>query len=92
MSDLFSLNYKDLLKGLIMAVLTPVLVIIQQSVEIGELTFNWKQIVVASIAGAVAYLIKNFFTAPNLNYPTSKEGEGAVIPTKGFKQSNNDKP
>lgn len=63
-SKLFSLNYGDILKGLIMAVGTPVLLIIQQSIANGEVTFNWKQIGMAAIAGGVAYLLKNFFTPP----------------------------
>lgn len=61
-STLFSLTLKDGLKALIMAILTPVLYIIQQSVAAGTLTFNWHQIEIAAVAGAVGYLIKNFFT------------------------------
>lgn len=53
---------RDLLRGLLMAVLTPVLVIVQQSIEGGELVFNWKAIGIAAVAGGVAYLIKNLFT------------------------------
>ena len=61
-SVLFSIELKDLFKGLLMAILTPALLIVQQSLELGSLTFNWKQIAMASIAGAVAYLVKNFLT------------------------------
>jgi hypothetical protein len=44
-----------------MAVLTPAILIIQQSLEAGTLTFNWKHIAMASVAGGFAYLVKNFF-------------------------------
>ena len=41
-------------------VLTPALLIIQQSLEANSLTFNWHQIGMAAVAGGGAYLIKNF--------------------------------
>jgi len=61
-SKQFSINWKDIIRGLLMAVLTPVILIIQQSISAGEFTFNWKQIGMAAIAGGFAYLVKNFFT------------------------------
>jgi len=61
-SEQFSLNIQDILKGLLMAVLTPALFIIQQSLDKGEFIFNWKQVGIAAVAGGVAYLIKNFLT------------------------------
>lgn len=61
-SSFLSLNWKDLAKGFLMAVLTPVFVIVQQSLELGELTLNWKSIALSAVAGGVAYLVKNFFT------------------------------
>jgi hypothetical protein len=63
-SNLFSLGWKDAAKGLLMAVLTPVFVVIQQSLNAGTLVFEWNSILVAALAGGVAYLTKNFFTAP----------------------------
>jgi hypothetical protein len=63
-SKLFSVNMKDFLKGLLMSVLTPVIVIIEQSVSAGSLTFDWKVITLAAIGGFLAYMTKNFFTPP----------------------------
>lgn len=63
-SNFLAINWSDVGKGLIMAVLTPCVLIIQQSIEAGNLTFNWKQIGVAAVAGGLAYLVKNFFTPP----------------------------
>lgn len=59
-SKQFSLKMRDVLRGLIMAILTPAVLIIQQSVEAGILTFNWHSIAMASVAGGLAYLVKNF--------------------------------
>jgi|TARA_R110000782_G_scaffold111862_1_gene201788 branched-subunit amino acid transport protein len=62
-SNFLSLGAKDFLRGLLMAVLTPVFVIVQQSLELGALTFNRDAILAAAVAGALAYVTKNFFTA-----------------------------
>jgi hypothetical protein len=64
-SNFLSLNWRDFLRGLAMAVLTPVVLIIQQSLEAGNLVFNWKAIGMAAIAGGVAYLVKNLLTKPD---------------------------
>ena len=61
-SKLFSVNFRDILKGALVATLTPVIVLIQQSLEAGTLVFNWNALAMAAIGGFLAYLIKNFFT------------------------------
>lgn len=61
-SKIYSLDKNDLLKGLLMAVVTPCLVIIQSSLDSGTLTLDWKNIGMAAVGGGVAYLLKNFFT------------------------------
>ena len=43
-SKFFSLNWRDVAKGFLMAVLTPVVVIIQQSLEAGIFILDWKSI------------------------------------------------
>jgi len=60
-SKKFWLNSKDFLRGLIIAMITAALMVIQNSFDAGELVFNWKQIIMAAIGGGVAYLLKNFF-------------------------------
>lgn len=74
-SKLFSLNLKDVLKGLLLAVLTPAVLIIEQSLEAGSLVFNWQHIGMASLAGGVAYLVKNFFTPEPKAVVKSKDEE-----------------
>lgn len=56
-----SLAWRDIARGLVMAILTPAVLIVQQSLEAGILTFNWHSIAMASVAGGIAYLVKNFF-------------------------------
>lgn len=65
-SKLFSVNTKDILKGLLMAILTPAVLIIENSLSAGSLVFDWKSIGMAAIAGGFAYLVKNFFTPPTV--------------------------
>jgi hypothetical protein len=61
-SGQFNLNWADFAKGLIMAVLTPVVAIIVQSLNNGSLTFDWKVIGIAAASGGLAYIVKNLFT------------------------------
>lgn len=61
-SKQFTLNVKDILRGLLMAVILPVLAIVQESISSGSLTFDWKRIGLVAAGAFIAYLIKNFFT------------------------------
>ena len=81
-SNFLSLNWLDLSKGLLMAILTPAVVIVQQSIERGILTFNWKSIAMASIAGGFAYLVKNFFTPEAKPQSLADDEIGLPKPTK----------
>ena len=91
-SKQFSLNISDVGKGLIMAVLTPALLIIYNSLQAGSLTFDWKQISTSAGAAGVAYLLKNFMSAPvtTVTPPattpgTTTEAEVKVIPPSNTK-------
>ena len=57
-SNRWKLNERDLIQGLIMAIITPVIVVIQQSLDLGILTFDVKAIGMAAIAGALAYMLR----------------------------------
>ncbi len=63
-SEQFSINFRDLGKGLIISALTSALVLIQTSLGAGQLTFNWTQIGTAALAGGLAYLFKNGVLEP----------------------------
>lgn len=61
-SKFFKLNALDYLKGLLMSVLVPALIVVQKSFEAGQLTLDWKIIVSTSLAGGIGYLLKNLFS------------------------------
>lgn len=61
-SKKFRLNLRDITRGLVMAALTPVVFLVQQSIDAGSLDMEPKKLGFAAVAGAVAYLIKNYFT------------------------------
>lgn len=62
MSQLFKLNIEDLLKGLILTVLTSVITVIYNTVNAGSLTFDWQAIGITAITSGLAYLLKNYLT------------------------------
>lgn len=70
-SKLFTINFQDIAKGLLMAVIVPVIAIIEQSLQAGNLTFDWKVIGGAALAGGMGYLAKNFFTPSVITSPTN---------------------
>jgi len=61
-STFFNLNSTDFIKGLIMAVLSTVITVVYQTVEVGSLTFDWKSIGTMALTTALAYIMKNLFT------------------------------
>jgi len=61
-SKQFSLNIRDIVKGLVMAVILPVINVIYQSIEAGSFEFDWKRIGLLAAGGFIAYIIKNFLT------------------------------
>lgn len=61
-SGLFTLKTKDFLKGLLMSVIVPCGLIIQQSLDAGILTLHWKAIGMTALASGIGYIIKNFLT------------------------------
>lgn len=79
-SEFLSLGWRDFFRGLAMAVLTPIMMIVQQSLEAGTLVFNWKSILTAGVAGGVAYLVKNLFTPKDVNSLDDIGGGGIKNP------------
>ena len=61
LSKKFTLQVPDFVRGAILSALTAGLTIVQQSLEAGQLKFNWTVIGTASISAFVAYLMKNYF-------------------------------
>jgi len=61
-SKLFSLETKDAIKALILSILTSTLIVVQTSLDAGELNFNWEKIGMVALASAVGYILKNWLT------------------------------
>ncbi|MGN6180568.1 MAG: hypothetical protein ACTHNW_15390 [Mucilaginibacter sp.] len=61
-SSLFKLDFYDIAKGTAVAVGGAVIAGIENTVQAGSLTINWKQIGLTALAAGLAYLTKNFFT------------------------------
>jgi hypothetical protein len=61
-STFLTLNSKDFLKGLVVAVLTTVITIVYTSIQAGSLELDWKSIGLTALSSALAYIMKNLFT------------------------------
>lgn len=63
-SSFFSLNARDLVKGVIVAALTVVVSALTTSLQAGSLPTleQWKQIGMMAAAAGVSYFLKNFLT------------------------------
>ncbi len=64
-SGFLNLNWGDLAKGLLVAVIGAILTAVYQAIEAGTLAWTWafwQPIVLTGLGAGIAYLIKNFFT------------------------------
>jgi len=64
-SELFSLNGKDLIKGLIIVVLTAIITGVITVLQTPNFVITWavfKPVFVSGITAGLAYLLKNFIT------------------------------
>lgn len=78
-SEQGKLNFRDFIKGLIVAVLTPAFTIAIDSLNEGSLTFNWAKIGATAGAAMLAYLLKNLFQPTQITMiPATKEEAEAV--------------
>jgi hypothetical protein len=64
-SSFFSLNARDWFKGLVVAIITAVITLVYNTIQLGALSFDWKAIGFAAISAALAYILKNFITNSN---------------------------
>jgi membrane protein implicated in regulation of membrane protease activity len=62
----FSLSQNDFLKGLLMAVGTPVIAVLLATVQAGSWEFDWNMIGTTAVSALLMYLGKNFFNGPSL--------------------------
>jgi hypothetical protein len=70
-SSLFSLDFKDMGKGLLVAIGGAVIAAVQTSIQANALTLNLKTIGSVALAAGLSYLAKNFFTPTRAVTPVS---------------------
>jgi len=61
-STFLSLNKKDFIKGLVVAVLSAIISVLYTTIENGSIEFNIKSIVISALSAALAYIMKNALT------------------------------
>ena len=64
-SNFLNLNWLDLLKGSLVAIIGAILTAVYQAIQAGAFSFTWafwQPIVLAGVGAGLAYLIKNFFS------------------------------
>lgn len=61
-SGWLNLDSKDFVKGLVLAVVAPVLTLIIQTLQAGSLKFDWKALGITAVSAFAAYLLKNLFS------------------------------
>lgn len=69
-SKQWTLKLRDLLRGGILAAITPVFTIILQSLQAEELTVNWKSILNVAIIAFCGYMLKNLGEPTKIIIPT----------------------
>lgn len=68
-ADRFDLSKNDFLKGLLMAVGTPVIAVLLATVQSGGWDFDWNMIGTTAVSAFLMYLGKNFFNGPSVIVP-----------------------
>jgi len=61
-SNFFSLKTQDFIKGFVVSFITAVLTVICQTLQAGEMVFDWTSILTVGGSAAAAYLLKNLNT------------------------------
>lgn len=61
-SKKYTWNWADAGKGLVVAILSPIIPIVNASLTAGTFALPWKQIGLTAASAFVAYMVKNFFT------------------------------
>lgn len=86
----YTLNYRDLLRGLLIAVITAVLTSALDALNVGGIdNLNWKSIGVIGLTAGISYLVKNYFTPteivvvdpPKAAVTQAKEGAAVQVGT-----------
>lgn len=77
-SKLFTIGTVDAIKGLVVTILTLIVTMLITSINAGEFPVKfeeWKPILLASLGGGLAYILKNFLTNSNNQILKSEKNE-----------------
>lgn len=80
-SKQFSLKWRDLLRGGVIAAISPVFTILIQSLQAEDLTINWKSILNVAIISFLTYLSKNWLEPTKIIVPASSEESAEIVKT-----------
>jgi uncharacterized membrane protein YvlD (DUF360 family) len=61
-SSFLSLNSRDFIRGLFMAVVSAIVALLYTSIQAGNFIVDWKAIGMAALSAALAYITKNLLT------------------------------
>lgn len=61
-SKQYTLNIRDVLRGLLVAVLTPVVTVILTSIDAGQFVLDWQSIGGVALSAFLGYIFKNFLS------------------------------
>lgn len=86
-SKRYTLNIRDFLRGLLIAVVSAVLTALLTMLEAEDFVIQWKKMAIAGATAGVAYLLKNLFSpseivvtnAPATTVEAVKQGEAQVV-------------
>lgn len=70
----FNVSKRDIAKAMLIAILTPVFVFIQNNLA-GEFQFNWKALGIAAVGGFCSYVLKNFLAPTHTVIQGNLKGE-----------------
>lgn len=71
-TKLWAVKMSDWERSLVVAILTSPFTIVYDSLSVGSLTFDWKKVVAAALAGGVGYILKNLLTGEGGKLLTNK--------------------
>lgn len=78
LSKQFSLNWQDAIRGLLVAVISAVITVIENSISIGDFNFNWENIYKVALTAGIGYIAKNLLFEPAKVITTAKSNNEAI--------------
>jgi S1-C subfamily serine protease len=76
----YAIGLLDIGKGLVVAVISPVIPIIYATLQSGSFVMPWKNIGITAASAFVAYIAKNFFSPSTTTITGAPEGSAINIP------------